>query len=149
MADAPRAGWIRRAARALGRAEASLETSVWPWACLVALTALGSLVWVAVVTRGFDLTPMDDLPFDAVVWRADDGGAGASARGQMIVDLGERHLRVGTKRDALLTLLGPPDHTERGVAAWHVGRWSGSPGPDRLELFFDSSDGLLRWSCVL
>lgn len=139
-AEHERRGWF---ARLLGNAktfEASLETSVRPWAILIG--GLGGIYLIGVLVLVLRGSPFDDRPFDATVWRTSPM-EGESPRGQMLDDLMQKHLPVGMPRLEVHTLLGEPDARGNHVSIWRLGDWSPN-GLDRLAVSFDAADKLSR-----
>jgi hypothetical protein len=139
-ADGARSGWL---ARLLGNAkafEASLETSVRPWAILIG--GLGGIYLIGVLVLTLRGSPFDDRPFDAAVWRTSPMD-GESARGQMLDDVMQKHLPIGMPRREVHTLLGEPDARGPHASFWRIGDWSAN-GFDRLAVSFDATDKLSR-----
>lgn len=137
-----RARWLHR----LGELENGLETRVGPWVAFGGVLALLTLGMMLVSWLGLGGDPFNDSAFDASTWRASDGTAFDCPRGPMLANL-ELQLRPGMSRTELVSLLGPPDATERpDSASWFVGSWSGfRVDIDSLDVAFDANGRLASW----
>lgn len=115
------------------------------WAGIAAgstlVVVVGYVVYVVLVVLD---NPFDNRAFDRELWMAYQQTVADNPRGEMYEDLVANHLRPGTRRDAVIALLGEPERLRSdGCLSYNLGMWSGFRADyDTLDICFDAAGTL-------